>query len=150
MSNIPTLKKLCKKEGIELIEKPNGHFQIKGQLLVNYYPDSKKRTCYVAGTVQGKRACTPKQAIEMTRTAPTLGNKKDKRSGGSRKKREALFKKGVTSCHWCGEELTIDDSTIEHIIPLNIGGLDNANNRTLACADCNHGRADSMPELNGE
>ena len=150
MMNSSELKRLCKKQDIDLVELPNGHFQIKGKLLVNYYPDSKKRTCYVAGTVQGKRACTPRQAIEMANTAPEVSHKKDSRSGGSRAKRAALIKKGVTDCRWCKKPLTLDDSTLEHVIPLNRGGLDNANNRTLACADCNHDRADGMPELDKE
>lgn len=139
----------CKDFGLELISKPNGHYQIKGHLLVNYYPFSKQKTAYVAGTKNGKKFASIKEAVEMALTAPdkVAKNDQDKRGKNNRKKRAALIKKGVTSCFWCNEPLTLDNSTLEHKIPLARGGLDNANNRTLACHDCNNGRGHNMPEL---
>ena len=150
MSKDSILKKLraeCEKIGAELVEcGNNGHFQIKGKLLVNYYPFSKKLTAYVAGTTTGKKSCTPAEAVLMSKTQPMLA-KKGVRTDGARAKRAAMIKKGITTCYWCGMKLTLNTSTIEHIIPLSTGGLENANNRTLACKDCNEARGNTMPEL---
>lgn len=142
------LETLAKKSGVEYIDKGSGHIQLKGPLLVNYYPNSKSKSAYVAGTKKAAKRVTPKEAIAMCFQAPECHGAKDKRSGNSRKKRLALIRRGVTKCCWCHTLLTIDTSTLEHIIPLNRGGLDNANNRTLACGKCNNERGDNMPELN--
>jgi 5-methylcytosine-specific restriction endonuclease McrA len=141
------LKQLAKNKGVEFIDKGNGHIQLKGKLLVNYYPNSKFKTAYIAGTTGSRKNTTPEKAIEMTYQVPKLNGKVIKRSGNSRKKRKLLIKKGVKQCHWCEKPLTLDNSTLEHIIPLAIGGLDNANNRTLACEQCNSKRGCKMPEL---
>jgi len=141
------LHKLCKEQGIELVKKGNnGHYQLKGKLLVNYYPLSKKQSAYVAGTTEGKPRITPEQAVEMTRTKPT-GLKKAVRGRNSRKKRQAMLDRGINTCKWCHRPLTINDSTIEHVIPLDAGGLEHSMNRDLACESCNTERANDMPEL---
>lgn len=136
----------AEKLGISVIVRRNGHMQLKGKLLVNYYPFSKDKSAYVAGTTSKANGVNYKKALLMCNEAPTVQSRKDKRSGSSKKIRAAIFKK-VKSCHWCNKPLTVDDSTLEHIIPLSRGGLDHSNNRTLACYECNHGRADDMPEL---
>jgi hypothetical protein len=148
MKAITKLKKLAGKAGsIEVVDKGNGHIQLKGALLVNYYPDSKNQSCYVAGTTGAKTGVSPEQAVAMCSKAPAAPKRKDKRRGNSRKKRAALIKRGVTSCCWCNTPLTLDTSTLEHVIPLDLGGLDNDNNTTLACATCNNDRGNTMPEL---
>ena len=141
------LKKLAEKSGVEYIDKGNGHVQLKGALLVNYYPDSKSKSAYVAGTKKAVKRVTPKEAVAMCFQAPESQGAKDRRGGNSRRKRLALLKRGVTECWWCEKPLTIDTSTLEHIIPLDRGGLDNANNRTLACLKCNNDRGNNMPEI---
>lgn len=127
-----------------------GHFQIHGQLLVNYYPFGKKRTAYIAGTTRGVHRVTPEQAVDMAFEAPPLADAKhkDRRSRNSRRKRLQLIKIKGPHCHWCRCGVTIDTSTIDHVVPLARGGLDNANNRVLACEPCNTGRGHAMPELN--
>ena len=147
MNNVSVLMDLAQKHGVELIERPNGHYQLKGQLLVNYYPESKNRSAYVAGTKRAVKHVAPDQAIGMCFTPPPFDYNPDRRGKNSRQKRAALIRKGVRHCFWCGDPVDIDTSTLEHIIPLARGGLDNANNRTLACLPCNSGRGCDMPEL---
>lgn len=141
------IETLCRKNGVEFKNCGKGHLQLKGHFLVNYYPESKKRSAYVAGTTKAVNYVTPKQAVEMCMKPPVANGKNDKRSGNSRRKRMALLKRGVKKCRWCECPLTLDTSTIEHIIPLQRGGLDNANNRTLACVKCNQERGSDMPEV---
>lgn len=126
-----------------------GHFQIRGRLLVNYYPWSKKRAAYVAGTTHGVNHINATEAVAMAFTPPPLAAaaKKDGRSKNSRRKRQALIRAKGPHCHWCQTRITLDTSTIEHVVPLARGGLDNANNRVLACEPCNTERGQNMPEL---
>ncbi len=146
-----SLKSLAEARGVEYIEKPNGHIQLKGPLLVNYYPNSKSKSAYVAGTKKAAKQVTPEQAVNMCFEAPVRqADKAEKRSSNSKSKRRKMIAKGITCCWWCKEPLTLDTSTLEHKIPLDIGGLDNANNRTLACFPCNQARGNTMPELKSE
>jgi 5-methylcytosine-specific restriction endonuclease McrA len=133
---------------VEMPRVNNGHYKLHGKLLVNYYPFSKNRTAYVAGTTQGHTNISPKRAIEMTQVQPKRADVKDERSGNTRKIRKRLMRgRPCVKCHWCPAIITLDTSTLEHIIPLDLGGLDNDNNRTLACHECNHNRGNNMPEL---
>jgi 5-methylcytosine-specific restriction endonuclease McrA len=146
---LQALRKAAEDRGAILKDCGGGHFQIRGRLLVNYYPLSRKCSAYVAGTTHGKGHISPKEAVAMAFEQPPIArdDKKGSRSSNSRKKRIALIRRNGNRCHWCQRELTVDTSSIEHIVPLARGGLDNANNRVLACKPCNHGRGHDMPEL---
>jgi len=142
------LSVLAARKGVEVIEKPNGHVQLKGPLLVNYYPNSKSKSAYVAGTKKALKGVTPEDAVNMCFEVPVLQTARPvKRSSKSRERRRKMLAKGIDTCCWCGTPLTLDNSTIEHVIPLARGGLDNANNRKLACKKCNEERGSDMPEL---
>lgn len=145
---IMKLSALAEKNNIQYIEKPNGHIQLKGALLVNYYPKSKDKSAYIDRTKCKVKNVTPEQAIKMCSQEPTNQGVTDKRAKGkSRKWRAAMIRRGITKCCWCDCELTLDTSTIEHVIPLSKGGLENRNNRKLACVKCNNDRGSNMPEL---
>ncbi len=149
------LKLLAAKRGAEVIERPNGHIQVQGALLVNWWPYSKNMTAYVAGTTAGKRGVRdPAQVVAMAFKPPKRQGRKDKRgpTSKSRSAKEKLWKSGRKTCCWCSvkliKEAGHDNSwSLEHVIPLHLGGLDNANNRDLACAKCNKLRGSHMPEL---
>jgi 5-methylcytosine-specific restriction endonuclease McrA len=148
--NIETdLRDAAAARGATVTDKGNGHYQIKGRLLVNYYPLSKKRTAYVAQTTHGKHYTSPTEAVEMAFTPPPIApeHKKDERHGHPKAQRKRLIRKNGARCHWCGCAVTLATSTVEHVIPLHRGGLDNANNRVLACKPCNQSRGHDMPEL---
>jgi len=146
---IELLRSLCDEYGLTMTYNINGHVQIKScRLIVNYYPFSKDKTAYVAGTKKGITGCSNLQVIKMALTQPKIIDAKVKRANPNRYKREKmrLIKKNP-NCHWCDILLTIETATIEHIIPLKRGGLDNANNITIACKTCNQSRGHDMPEL---
>ena len=128
----------------------NGHIQIEGRLLVNYYPDSRKRTAYVAATKQGRHGVNAEQALAMAFQAPPVTHVRAKRKSKSSKKgllRRAVSVGGKYRCMWCEELFTPEELTVEHIIPIARGGLDNNNNKGLACKPCNSARGHNMPEL---
>jgi len=126
-----------------------GHWQIGGgALLVKYYPDAKRGpTAYVAGTTAGFLASV-KKAVAATHRVPHCRGRQDIRSASYRRVRENLLSLDPR-CHWCGAPLTLATSTLDHIVPLVRGGLNNGNNFTLACRRCNLERGPDMPELRG-
>ena len=81
------LKTLCKERGVEYIDRGNGHIQLKGPLLVNYYPDSKLKSAYVAGTKKAAKRVSPEDAIAMCIPDPDNLWHTDRRRGYSRRQR---------------------------------------------------------------
>jgi len=157
---LEVLKKEAEAAGVELIIRGGAgnaifreslHVQIKGKLLVNYYPYSKGKTAYVGATVGGKKSVSPADAVKMALSQPPRAKVKDTRSSNSRKIRKNLMRgRAQVKCHWCPTLIDLDTSTLEHIIPLDRGGLDNDNNRTLACHPCNNKRGNEMLELTSD
>jgi len=43
--------------------------------------------------------------------------------------------------------LTKETATLDHVIPISRGGLNNANNYVIACEPCNSERGNNMPEV---
>lgn len=151
------LRKEAEKAGLSVVKKSDMHYQITGgALLVNYYPTSKKKTAHVAGTKKGIRHVTPAEAVAMANKAPKkVSGKKKRKQHKSLKGR--MFKKQKGLCCWCSllMVMTSDDNdplqaTIEHVIPLARGGLDNANNIKIAHKKCNNERSCDMPEIHGK
>ncbi len=132
--------------GLEPADRGNGHWQIRGgALLVNFYPHAKRRpTFYVAGTTS-KRSGGIADAIAATKTPPPLAVIRDKRRQQTATKRRLWLKN--PHCHWCKRKLEKDEATVDHVIPLARGGLDNHNNKVLACGNCNQARGHEMPEV---
>lgn len=139
------LERACKKAGVELKHCGNGHFQIKGALLVNYWPLTVKRRAYVAGTKQSSTNVDVQQAVAMSLKLPEAQETPVKRSSYKKAKLQMLKKKPF--CHWCKLPLIAETATVDHVIPLSRGGLNNSNNRVLACSPCNQARGNQMPEV---
>lgn len=58
----------------------------------------------------------------------------------SKKRRDIVFslaERDGWTCTYCGALMTLDTSTIEHVVPLTRGGMDAINNMVLACKQCN-------------
>ena len=139
------LNEIAKRHDVEVIDKGNGHIQLKGKLLVNYYPNSKNKSAYIAGTTKAEKHVTEINAVRMANEVP-MNKQKEKRKNNYKGPKNKLLKKHPY-CHWCGIKLTKETATIEHIIPLIRGGLNNMNNYALACEPSNKKRGGDMPEL---
>jgi hypothetical protein len=135
----------AKARGAMITDCGQGHFQIRGALLVNYYPNAKRQTAYIAGTRHGKLFVNPQQAVALAFKPPEFRPGEVERKN-YRKVKVRMFKR-QKKCHWCSEKLTLDTATVDHVIPLSRGGLDNDNNRVLACSPCNQRRGHAMPEI---
>jgi 5-methylcytosine-specific restriction endonuclease McrA len=150
VSELAMLRARCKERGVELVERANGHYTLRAEYTINYYPNSKRRSAYVAGTTRGHHHVTVNQAVAMA-----LGNNMDtkalphgKRARNQRGRRRRAWNSGKRACYWCG--LPFDDfeqTTLEHRIPLSRGGLDNANNHELAHKVCNSAHGNSLPHV---
>lgn len=67
------------------------------------------------------------------------------------KRRNRLIRRHGTKCHWCGCQMRADlkppeprAMTLEHLVPISLGGSDNLGNLRLACHECNRRRGDSL------
>lgn len=141
-----TLKRMADKHGLTVVHRGNGHFQIiGGTLLVNYYPESKKRGAYIQGMACAHYHVTPEQAVALA-VAPRGLSVKTKRRGNYHKRKMLMFGKD-NICFRCQKPiLTADEATVDHRVPLSQGGLDHHNNMVLAHAKCNHEAGNKMPE----
>ncbi len=48
------------------------------------------------------------------------------------------------ACHYCGRRLTLDQMTIDHIVPLSRGGGHIPGNVAVCCNDCNQLKGDML------
>lgn len=73
---------------------------------------------------------------------PWTGTPKTRRETKSAARRrglvESLAARDGWACMYCGKALSVENATIEHIVPLSGGGRDSIFNMSLACRACNH------------
>lgn len=139
------MAKESKARGIEVKDCGNGHFQIMGRVMVNYYPNSKRKSAYISGTTKAVQWVDVGRAFDLSQQLPE-GLPVAKRKQSYKRAKSKVLKKS-DRCHWCGCKLTAETATMEHVVPLSRGGLDHHNNRVLACYPCNQKRGNSMPEV---
>lgn len=146
----PAIIKLCKDSRVAMSVRNPHHIQFRGKILVNYYPT--KGTVYVAGTIKGQKGLSMEDAIKMANEPPKRIHKSVQAKRGTTKKNKRRKRRLLAAhpfCCWCDVPLTMETATLEHIVPLARGGLDNMNNLKLACEPCNSARDCNMPEIEG-
>lgn len=60
------------------------------------------------------------------------------------KEKEFLLKKSKGRCACCGKKLDLESLTVEHVIPLALGGGNVEDNLVVLCFDCNTNKADTI------
>lgn len=73
-------------------------------------------------------------------------SKRRKRHQYSADTRKLIYDKYDGRCQLCGKKLSLQEMTLDHIIPLAVGGVDDISNLWTACESCNQAKADSLPE----
>lgn len=63
----------------------------------------------------------------------------------SLKVKRALWKRDKGCCFYCGESLSWDNKTVDHVIPKSKGGPHRAWNLVISCFTCNKEKGDSDP-----
>lgn len=60
--------------------------------------------------------------------------------------REYLYDKAEDKCELCGRKIPLPEMTIDHVVPLAMGGRDEIANLQCACQICNRVKDKLMPE----
>lgn len=81
--------------------------------------------------------------IDLERKADV---KKVSRVGIPKDMRLAVYKKDNGTCDMCGKPLDVDNFTVDHIVPLNRGGINDMSNYRCLCDRCNKWKGDSLDE----
>jgi 5-methylcytosine-specific restriction endonuclease McrA len=70
---------------------------------------------------------------------------KPKRRSFKREERKYIYDKADGYCQLCGKKLKFEDATMDHIVPLSMGGVDDLSNLQLACEPCNKFKDNILP-----
>lgn len=60
--------------------------------------------------------------------------------------RYEILRRDNHTCRYCGESAPGVKLTIDHVVPVSLGGADEPANLVAACTDCNAGKAASNPD----
>lgn len=70
------------------------------------------------------------------------------RSRISRQVREEIFQRDDYTCQFCGTRFAFADLTIDHLVPVSRGGLDEMTNYVSCCRSCNERKANlTLPDF---
>lgn len=50
------------------------------------------------------------------------------------------------TCRYCGAKAEASPLTVDHVVPVSLGGGDDPSNLVTACADCNSGKTSTVPD----
>lgn len=57
-----------------------------------------------------------------------------------------IYNKAEGHCQLCGKKITFDEMTLDHIVPLGMGGRDEEDNLQCSCRSCNEFKSNILPE----
>ena len=72
--------------------------------------------------------------------------KRKKRKQYSKAVRKMLYDKAEGRCQLCGRALSPNEVTLDHIIPLALGGVDDESNLQISCHICNYAKNVYLPD----
>lgn len=64
----------------------------------------------------------------------------------SKRLRFEIFRRDNHACRYCGTRASDTALTIDHVIPVTLGGTDDPSNLVAACVDCNSGKSATSPD----
>lgn len=64
----------------------------------------------------------------------------------SRRLRFEILRRDNHTCRYCGATAPDVKLTVDHVIPVTLGGLDEPSNLVAACVDCNAGKSSISPD----
>ena len=64
----------------------------------------------------------------------------------SKRTRYEVLRRDDHRCRYCGAAAPDVKLTIDHVVPVSLGGSDEPGNLVAACPDCNAGKAASNPD----
>ena len=69
-----------------------------------------------------------------------------RRKSYSDKDRKTIYNKSGGRCELCGQRLALENMTLDHIVPLSMGGEDSMENLQAACFACNQFKSNILPD----
>lgn len=141
MISFDKFKREVEAEGFKAKQCTSYHWQVEGgAFLLNYYPTAKGGPkIYIAGTTGGFHGGLQKALDSLkNKNIPARLEKEGRKHPTHYRRHKRRLLRCSPFCHWCKKPLTAADATIDHKIPLHLGGLNNSNNYVLSCAPCNH------------
>jgi hypothetical protein len=66
--------------------------------------------------------------------------------GFSKRLRYEILRRDNHSCRYCGRAAPAVALTVDHVLPVTLGGTDDPTNLVTACADCNAGKSSTPPD----
>lgn len=63
----------------------------------------------------------------------------------SKRLRYEVLRRDGHACRYCGARAPHAVLTVDHVVPVALGGADTADNLAAACEDCNSGKSSTMP-----
>ena len=73
-------------------------------------------------------------------------NVKKRRKTYSKEERKIIYDKSKGRCELCGQRLLLENMTLDHIVPLSMGGEDSMDNLQVLCYDCNQLKSNILPD----
>lgn len=73
-------------------------------------------------------------------------NGKIKRKAYSQSTRKIIYNRAGGRCELCGRKLLLEDATLDHVIPLSKGGIDDVNNLACVCFEDNQFKNNILPD----
>ena len=64
----------------------------------------------------------------------------------SKRTRFEVLRRDNHACRYCGRTAPEVKLTLDHVLPVSLGGTDDPDNLVAACHDCNSGKASSSPD----
>ncbi|WP_302080602.1 HNH endonuclease [Salinibaculum rarum] len=71
---------------------------------------------------------------------------RDRNQQEMRKFRTEVYERDNYTCQYCQNEFARDSLTLEHVVPVSKGGIDDPTNYITACRSCNSSKSDEMIE----
>ena len=71
---------------------------------------------------------------------------KNGRKKYTKEERKMVYEKADGCCMLCGQKMLLEDMTLDHIVPLSMGGKDEMANLQAAHRECNQFKSNILPE----
>lgn len=95
---------------------------------------------------KASKKCKNYYVIHSDVNGETFTRMKKRRKKYSIEVRQKVYEEANGRCVLCGRKISIEEMTLDHIIPLAMNGADNVNNLTAACFACNQFKGSILPE----
>lgn len=121
-----------------------------------YKAPGKTKNCYIfdnlTNTIVWKWLSDEEKAALSEKKRQKAGIKRNasgkiKRKHYSDNVRKILYNNADGRCQLCGRQILFSEHTVDHIIPLSMGGLDDVSNLQICCLPCNQMKNNVLPEL---